>query len=114
MQELEEAMEKKRADEIEKRRQAAWERYNYWDSGRELFRSGWNSRDYVNSALGIEGAVGGGVVSRRKSESYYSGSLEDIYYSAPLSVLAEVYRKLVFEKTRIKDIIKERISDGEG
>lgn len=127
MAELEEAMERKRLEELEKRKQAALERFYYWDSPivkGDYYRSGWNSRDYVNSALGIEGAVvgvgggGGYVAGGRRNENYsvnvnLASSLEDLYYTAPLSTLAEVYRRLVFEKSRIKEVIKERISEGE-
>lgn len=126
MAELEEAMERKRLEELEKRKQAALERFYYWDSPivkGDYYRSGWNSRDYVNSALGIEGAVVGGggagvVAGGRRNENYSmnmnsASSLDDLYYNAPLSTLAEVYRRLVYEKSRIKEVIKERISEGE-
>ncbi|CAL8109681.1 unnamed protein product [Orchesella dallaii] len=104
---LEEAMEKKRLEEIEKRKQA-FNRLYYWDPARhDYIKNGyWNSRDYVNSAIG-------GGTSGALTKVGYHNSMDDIYYAAPLPILADVYRKLVVEKSRIKEIIKERISDGE-
>jgi hypothetical protein len=52
----------------------------------------WNSRDYVHTALNL--------------------SLEDVYKNAPLHMLAEVYKQLEYEKTKMKDIIRRRISEG--
>jgi len=53
----------------------------------------WNSRDYVESSLRL--------------------SLEDLYSQTPVSTLAEVYRKLNLEKGRLKEIIRNRIVEGE-
>lgn len=106
---MEEALEKKRLEEAGKKKQlAALEKYYYWDPvARDYFRNGyWNSRDYVNSALRID--------SGDRDRNYVSGTLDDIYFAAPMPVLADVYRRLVYEKTRIKDVMKERIRDGEG
>lgn len=112
---LEVAMERKRLEEEEKKKQAALERFYYWDAAQraEWYKNNyWNSRDYVSSALDLP--IARTVLTRTGAGYYLSGTLDDMYYAAPLPVLADVYRRLVYEKTKIKEVIRERIKDGEG
>jgi len=39
-------------------------------------------------------------------------SLEEIYRTAPLYQLADVYRKLEVEKLKLREIIRQRIAEG--
>jgi hypothetical protein len=69
---------------------------NGLESDWDYYKRPWNSRDYVHSALHSDNLV-----------------LEDVYFEAPLPMLADVYKKLDEEKKRIKDIMRQRIIQGE-
>lgn len=68
----------------------------YSTSDWDFYRRPWNSRDYVHSALHPDNLI-----------------LEDVYFEAPLPILADVYKKLDSEKKRIKDIMRQRIVQGD-
>lgn len=68
----------------------------YSNSDWDFYKRPWNSRDYVHSALHPDNLI-----------------LEDVYFEAPLPLLADVYKKLDSEKKRIKDIMRQRIVQGD-
>jgi len=106
IKEIKEAVERRKAEEYERRRQRILLNKMYgvpYSSGTEItkyynvseYQKPWNSRDYVHSAIQPD------LI------------LEDIYFDTPLPVLADVYKKLDLEKRRIKEIMRQRIVQGE-
>ena len=66
------------------------------------FRQPWNSREYIY----------GDYQPHNNNRLKLSLSLEEIYTTAPLHQLAEVYRNLEQEKLKLKEIMRRRIARG--
>ena len=99
LEEIKEAAERKKQAEAEKRKKFYLEHlYNNNSQRSSSYLSAyyrakpWNSRDYVHAALDL--------------------SLEEVYKSAPLHLVADVYKKLDFEKAKIREIIRSRLREG--
>ncbi|CAG7833835.1 unnamed protein product [Allacma fusca] len=96
LEEIQQAAQRKKQEEAEKRKRYYLEHlYNPTSrstSITEYYRTRpWNSRDYVHQALNL--------------------SLEEIYRNAPLHLLADVYKKLEYEKAKMREIIRSRIAN---
>jgi len=99
LEDIQLAEAKRRDEEAEKKKRLLLESLYYRDFrepkstySSHFFRRPWNSREYVHSALRL--------------------SLEEIYRTAPLYQLADVYRKLEVEKLKLREIIRQRIAEG--